>query len=95
MVDTNPTHNSFSVSLSGALVLAKVVHSIVLIFPTLIGRMKEASKAVIHSSSLHTFSIVLVLLTPMCMDDALTLPFLSSQSISRPLYASVSLIMGM
>ena len=36
----------------------------------------------------------LLLLAPMRMDDALTLPFLSSQSISRPLYASVSLIMG-
>ena len=37
---------------------------------------------------------VLVLMTPMRMDDALTLPFLCLQSISRPLSASVSLMMG-
>ena len=58
------------------------------------GIVKEASKAVTHSSYLHSISIVLVLLTPMLIDDALLLPFLSSQSISRPLSASVSLIMG-
>ena len=30
---------------------------------------------------------------PMHMDDAMTFTFLSSQSISRPFYSSVSLIM--
>ena len=38
--------------------------------------------------------IFLILLTSMCMDDALSLPFFSLHSISRPFSASVSLIMG-
>ena len=93
-MDTNPTHNSSPISFSGALVLSKVIHNLVLICPPPIQRMKEASKAVINSSYLHTVPIVLVPLTPMRMDDALKFPFLCLQSISRTLSASVSLIMG-
>ena len=93
-MDTKPTHNYFPISFSGALVLSKVIHTIVFIWKPLIWRMKEDSKSVIHSSSLYTASIVLVMLTLMRMNDDLTLPFLSSQSIPRTLSASVSLVMG-
>ena len=93
-MDTNPTYNSFYIGFSGALVLSKVIHTLVLIWPSYIGIIEEASKAVIHSYSLHTVSIVLLLLTTMRMDNALTLPFLSSQSITSNLSASVSLIIG-
>ena len=59
LVDKNPTHNSFPISLSGALVFSKVIHTIVLIWPPSIGITKEAPKTVIHPSSLNTVSIFL------------------------------------
>ena len=94
LVDTNPMHDSFPISFSLAVVLSKFIRTLVLVWPPLIGRIKEASNDVIHSSSLYTVSKKLVLLTPMRMDDAMTLPFLSSQSISSPFSASISLIMA-
>ena len=86
-------HNSFPVSFSGALVLSKIIHTLVLICTHSIGRIKEASKAMIHSYSLNNVTYFLVLLTLISMDCALTLPFLSQQSISRPLSSIISFIM--
>ena len=92
-MDTNPTHNSFTVIFLVALLLSNFIHTLVFIWPPLIRRMKEVSKAVIHLSSLHNISFF-VLMMPMRMDDALKFTFLRLQSISRPLSTSVSSIMG-